>query len=228
MRWISIAQTLNLSAAVEKKLQEAETRVRTTNTAIELWEKVFTEKDRKRLGGNLEKAFEKDRALKMWKALHGCTNVRAIIDIAFAVNFLTSAHREWLLRETGEIRDAEAAFEDSITRNDLVLNSHTREIFWKGELIELKKSHEFKWTFLWELARHAKAGLPVDHMTYSSENMDYVSKTKSELAKTPGFPIELIVLIERCGTGTQKLELPPEQIRLFEHHVGGEIREWTP
>lgn len=221
-------QTFEPKTPAERKLYETAIRVRTVSTAIELWDTVFTESDRRRLGGNLETAFHGDRAVKMWKKLHGCTDVRAIIDIAFAVNFLTSAHREWLLRETGEILDAEAAFEDAIDRNDLVLNSHTRQIYWKGESFQLKRSHESKWTFLWELARHAKIGETVDHMTFTSENTDYVSKTKSELAKTPGFPIELINLIEPCGTGTQKLEIPPEQIRMFEHYVGGEIREWTP
>ncbi|EAQ80664.1 hypothetical protein [Blastopirellula marina] len=213
----------------DEKLQDIKRWVRAPTTAFELWEKVFSSKERARLGGDFYAACAKGGAVKMWQQLHGCTDDRAVIDIAFAVNFLSSTHHQWLLKETGELLDAEAAFEDAIIHNDLVLNSVSREIYWKSKPIELDWSHEAKWAFIWELARHAKANQPIDRMTFGNNKAsDYVSKTKSELKCQNGFPKDLAALIKPSGMGTQKLAIPAAQIRLFEHHVGGEIREWTP
>ncbi len=82
---------------------------------------------------------------------------------------------------------------------------------------------------MWELAKHAKLGLPIDNMTFGErKHVDYVSKVKLELARLDGFPIDLADAIKVVAIGTQKLKVKPSEIRLFEHHVGGEIREWTP
>ncbi len=217
------------SDAALTMLRETATRVRTIGVAIELWEKVFSHEERKRLGADLNTALQNRGVIRMWTNLHGCTDVRAVLDIALAVNLLSSTHHKWLMNESGEFLDADAAYADAINRNDLVLNSASREIYWKGEPIDLDWSHEAKWYFIWELARHAKADRPIDRMTFGEKKKpNYVSKMKSDLTNRDGFPAELADLIEPCGTGTQKLQLPPEQIRIFERLVGDEIREWLP
>jgi hypothetical protein len=212
-----------------EKMRETVMRVRTLNTAYDLWWKVFTPEQRAHLGGSFEAACRRDGAIRMWATVHGCSYLRAVIDIAHKLNHLSSGEREWLLRESGELLNADEAFEDAIQRDGLVLNSVTREIYWNGELIKIDWFHEAKWTFIWELARHAKAGLPIDSMTFGeNKNPNYVSKMKSELTNVGAFPQPLAALIEVVGKGTQMLRLGAEQIRLFEHYVGGEIREWTP
>ena len=224
-----MSEPKTLPPAVLSKLQEAASRVRTVNTAVDLWEQVFTEKQKQRLGGNFDAALANGGVVGMWTTVYGCTEERAVIEIAFLFNFLTPHHHRWLLSVTGELLDADGAYDNAILHNDLVLNSLTREIYWKGEPIELDWSHEAKWSFVWELAKHAKVGLPIDSTTFGErKNVDYVSKTKSELTKLKTFPVDLADAIEVVGKGTQKLKVRPQEIRLFEHYVGGEIREWTP
>ncbi|TWT56422.1 hypothetical protein [Allorhodopirellula solitaria] len=216
------------SDAAITKFQEAELRIRNPTIAIKLWGEFFSEEEQKRLGGNLETAYA-NGVVAMWTQLHGGTYVRAVIEIAFRFNFLTPQSREWLLLETGELLNADAAYDDAILKNKLVLNSLTREVHWKRKLIDGPWSHEAKWSFVWELAKHAKVGLPVDSTTFGErKSADYVSKVKSELTNLVGFPIDLADAIRVIAKGTQKLMIDPSQIRLFEHHVGGEIREWTP
>ncbi len=212
-----------------EKLQETALRIRTPKTAYDLWIEVFSENQRQRLGGDVDTAYANGGSIKMWSRVYGCTEVRAVIEIAYLFNFLTPHHRKWLLAEFGELLDADAAYDDAISRNKLVLNSLTREVHWMGEPIEVDWSHEAKWSFIWELAKHAKAGLPVDNTTFGGrKSSDYVSKTKSELGKLESFPTDLEGAIEVVGKGTQKLMLDAHEIRLFEHYVGGEIREWLP
>jgi hypothetical protein len=212
-----------------KKLQETALRVRVPNIACALWSEVFSEEEKKRLGGDLDNAYANGGVVAMWTQLHGCTEVRAVIEIAFRFNLLTTHHREWLLSETGELLDADAAYQDAILHNELVLNSLTREVYWKKEPIKIDWSHEAKWSFMWELAKHAKTGLPIDSTVFGErKSVDYVSKTKSGLTNLKGFPNELADAIEVVGTGTQQLKIEASEIRLFEPHVGGDIREWTP
>ncbi|MEZ6093469.1 MAG: hypothetical protein R3C03_04405 [Pirellulaceae bacterium] len=212
-----------------KKLQEVALRILNANTAYDLWEKVFTPEQQTRLGGELEAAYRNGGPVRMWATVYGCTDERAVIDIAFKFNHLSPSDREWLLKETGEHLNAEEAFEHAITNNELVLNSLTREVFWNGDRIEFDWfKYNANWAYIWEVAKHAKVGLTVDSWTFG-ENRDrnYVSRMKSQMTER-GFPIELADLIESAGTGTQRLGINPEQIRLFEHLLGTEIREWTP
>ena len=213
-----------------KKLEESAIRIRTPNAAYDLWQKVFTEPERARLGGDLASAYRTGGAIRMWVTVYGCTDVRAVIEVANKLGWLPNeTEYRWLLKEAGELLNAEEAFEDAIWRNELVLNSLTREIYWMGEPTEIEGSHEAKWAFMWELAKHAKLGRPVDAMTFGeNKKPNYVSKTKSELTSTGQIPLELADRIQLHGRGTQKLEVTPSEIRLFEHNVAGEIREWMP
>lgn len=217
------------SDAARKKLQETALRVRVPNIACALWSEVFSEEEKKRLGGDLDNAYANGGVVAMWTRLHGCTEVRAVIEIAFRFNLLTPQYREWLLLETGELLDADAAYQDAILHNELVLNSLTREVYWRQKSIDIDWLHEAKWSFMWELAKHAKTGLPIDSTVFGErKHVDYVSKAKSELTNLDRFPDKLADAIELAGKGTQQLKIEASEIRLFEPHVGGDIREWTP
>ena len=215
--------------AAFKKMQEISLRVQTANTANDLWVKVFSPQERARLGDDLEVAYRRGGPVRMWATVYGCSDVRAVIDMAHKLNHLNSGDREWLLKEADELLDAEEAFEYAIANNELVLNSQTREVYWNGDLIEIDWFRfDANWTFVWELARHAKAGRPVDSFTFGgNRNPNHVSRMKSQIIEKR-FPLGLADLIELAGAGTQILRVAPEQIRLFESHIAGEIREWTP
>lgn len=216
------------SEAAIKKWQEAAVRIGNSKTAIDLWTEVFSEEEKKRLGGNLDTAYAKG-VVPMWTKLYGCTKVRAVIEIAYRFNLLTPQYREWLLVEFGELLDGDAAYEEAISHDGLVLNSMTREVHWNKKPIEVPWSDEAKWSFIWELAKHAKVSLPIDNTTFGDrKSADYVSKTKSGLTNIDGFPLGLADAIVPVARGTQQLKIEASKIRLFEHHVGGEIREWTP
>ena len=82
---------------------------------------------------------------------------------------------------------------------------------------------------MWELAKHAKVGLAIDATLFGeNRNHNYISKMKSHLANMDEFPLELADRINPCGRGTQMIQIAPEEVRLFEHHVNGELREWLP
>ena len=213
-----------------EKFQEASHRVRGAIAAWQIWDKVFTPAERKRLGNDLDVAVKKHKhAAGMWASLHGCNLTRAVIEVANKLGHLSAEDREWLLRESGELLNAEEAFEHAIFNNELVLNSMTRQVYWRGEPITIDWSHEAKWAFMWELAKHGKAGQPIDSMTFGDKKRkDYVSKTKSALTNLDEFPIELADKIEIVGKGTQRLNVIPSEIRMFEQHIGGELREWLP
>ncbi|WP_372715653.1 hypothetical protein [Novipirellula sp.] len=225
-----MTQPSNLSAAASKKLEETMLRVCTPSIAFELWQKVFSYKETARLGGDFEIAYRKGGSVAMWSTVHGCTQVRAVIDIAHTLNLLTTNDRRWLLKETGELLDDDAAYDHAVLNNDLVLNSFLQAIHWKGEQIEFDwAKHEAKWWFMWNMARHAKTGLSIDHTVFGERKKpSWLSKTKSEIVNLECFPITLGDAIVSAGAGAQKLEVAAEEIRLFEHHVDGEIREWTP
>ena len=220
--------TNTLNQAAFDKLRETATRVRTNTTAIRLWE-MLSVQEKVTLGNDREEAYRKGGAIGMWKAIHGCSDVRAVIEVAKKVGHLSPSEHDWLLHESGEFLSGDEAFEDAISRNELVLNACSREVYWHGEPVSVDWTHDAKWNFVWELAKHGKARRPIDHLTFGGrKNPSYVAKMKSELANADGFPLDLADKIEVVGRGSQILTVQPNEIRLFEHHIGGEVREWMP
>jgi hypothetical protein len=90
---------------VRGALEEAFSRISPSGSAILLWERVFTDADRQRLGGDVEAAFRKHGTLGMWMQLHGVTPLRAILDVALGINLLSETDYRWLLREIGEMAE---------------------------------------------------------------------------------------------------------------------------
>lgn len=218
-----------LSTKAIREFQTAELRIRGSVSALHLWERHLTPEERDRLGGDVELAFRKRGTAGMWVALHGVTWQRAVVDVAHKIGFLCDSDHQWLLRETGELRTGDEAYEHAIVANGLVLNEDTHEVFWRGEQIDIDWSQEALWVFVWELARHAKAGRPIDSTTFGGRaSHKVVAHRKSRLKQEACFPHELGELIQVAGLGTQKLMLPPEEIRIFERHIDGEVREWLP
>ena len=160
-------QTHEYSPRAFEKLRETACRVRTSELRLlTCGIKSSHLNERERLGGDIDAAYERGGAVRMWATLYGCSDLRAVIDVAHKLNHLSSSDREWLLKESGEHLSADDAYEDAILRDGLVLNSATREIYWNGEPIAIDWSHTAKWAFMWELAKHGKARSPIDAMTF--------------------------------------------------------------
>lgn len=208
--------------------QEAYFRVRTSACYILLWERHLTPAERKRLGESLNDAYAKGGVIDMWSKLRGCTGQRAVLDVAHLLNFLNDGDYNWLMREFQESLSGEDALQQAIEKNSLVLDGESRTAYWKGKQIEFGWTNNVPWEFLCQLAKYAKLNKAIDQFAFGENASEkIVTKRKNKLSNVDGFPIELHDLIEPQGLGSQKLMLKAADIRIFEKHPTGEIKEWT-
>ena len=70
-------------------------------SARRIWERVFTPKDRTRLGGDLEKAYRELGTVGMWMKLRRVSQPRAIVELSHKMGCLSETTYGWLLREIG-------------------------------------------------------------------------------------------------------------------------------
>jgi hypothetical protein len=163
--------------------------------------------------------------------LRGVSLERAVVDVAAELGFLGAPTAQWLLRELGEVSDdPELAIEAARASSALVLVERPRAAYWKGQPIHVAwERHAALWGFFWELCRQAKAGRPLDPLDLGEQaHADSIAKQKSRLLGKAGFPVALGDRIQPTGRRTQKLDLPPHEIRLFEVVCVDRVREWTP
>lgn len=219
-----------MSSHVLRELETCAQRIQNGMAALWLWEQVLTKADRDRLGGQLEPNYRQYGTAGIWKKLRGVSTERAVIDVARECNLLSEQSHHRLLRQLGEIvenfEDVSQLANDS---GDLVLVERPRTAFWAGSLIEVDwVKRPALWAFFWELSRLAKAGQPIDNTFLgASPHRAAVAKQKSRLLTHPDFPVELGDLIVPTGLGTQKLDIPPHRIRLFEIDAVESLREIT-
>jgi hypothetical protein len=163
--------------------------------------------------------------------LRGVSYPRAIVEIGIALNQLDAQTGRWLLREFGEATgEAQIDRELAIRAGSLVLSEQPREAHWASQRIEIDWGRRSAlWVFFWELCRHGKGGQALDGTAFGEEvAKNFVAKQKSRLVNLAEFPLELADKIQTAGHGSQALQLPPQEIRLFEATLGGDIREWLP
>jgi hypothetical protein len=222
----------SFSPAVVAAWQTAVLRVRSFVVAAELWQRILSEDDRRRLGDNLEAAYASCRGtVGIWMRLRGVSYPRAVIAIGTALNLLDASTGRWLLREFGEVTgEAEWDRQSAIDAGWLVLSEQPREAYWAGQQIESDWDRRSAlWDFFWELCRHAKTGQAVDRTAFRElVAPTYVAKQKSRLVNLPGFPTKLAARIKTAGRGSQRLDLPAGEIGLFVALPGGGTREWLP
>jgi hypothetical protein len=214
----------------DEQMQTARHRIRSPQTAIELWERVFSPEERQRLGGDFDAAFLRHGTAGMFQKLHGSSLKRAIIDVAFLMGHMDAHTRTALLHRFGENQDPEQAIDKAIAAGHLVLVEDPREAFWNQVKIEINwYRYNAAWQFLWELAQHGKVGKGVDRSKFGDEaNEKIVADRKNRLITHREFPAGLAEHIKSAGRATQRLVLPAEKIRILESAVGNEIREWRP
>jgi hypothetical protein len=212
-----------------EELETARLRIAAPASAARLWERHLTVQQRAGLGGDLEAAFLRYRTAGMWMELHGVSYQRAVIDVAHVLGFFTDQMRDSLLRALNESLDSDEAVEHAVNAGSFVLVECPRTVSFGGSQLEIDwERYGSLWEFLWHLARHAKAGRPVDRLVFGEgAHANIVTDRKSKLSKLTGFPMAIIDRIEVKGNGTQQLCLPRDQIRIFEY-LDGQLREWTP
>jgi hypothetical protein len=198
--------------------------------ALRLWERCLSPQDQERLGGDFEEAYRSYGTAGMWARLRGCTPQRAVVEVAKKLGFLTDEDYTWLLREIGEILDAEEALSQAIDAGHFVLVERPREAWWNEERIDIDwDQHNAAWEFLWELGRHSKSRQLFDRFAFGERShRDIVTKRKSRLINMPEFPKDLGDLIKVVGRGTQMLDLPADRIRIFELSGAETPSEWQP
>jgi hypothetical protein len=105
-----VAKQLPKWASNPKIVMELHTqylRVKAEVSAARLWERVLSEEDRQRLGGDLETCYRQLSTVGMWMKLRGVSQARAVADLAHELGFLDQTNYRWLLREIGEVPDAQ-------------------------------------------------------------------------------------------------------------------------
>lgn len=222
--------TPGYSARAIQELQTAYLRISAPMSAQRLWERVLTPCDRARLGGNFPQAWSTRGTIGMWIDLHGVSGERATIDVAKHLNLLDDATAQWLLREIGDnFDDPEATIATAAATSALVLVESPRTVYWRGQQITIDWSNLDKpWDYLWTLALNSKRKQPIDRFSFGEEAYEnYVVHQKSRLSKMEGFPLALIDCIQRKGRGSQQLNLPGAQIRLFQMESIDRLQEVT-
>jgi hypothetical protein len=209
------------------ELQINATRIRAAVSALLLWERVLTPEDRRLLGGNVQKAYSRWGTAGMWAQLRGVSSARAIADVAWRLEFVTQQRYSWLLRELGEIHyDPEQAVAAAVATGDLVLLERPRRVWWRRVQVALDwDNRSALWDYFWELCRRSKDGESIDRFSFGDAHSDVAVKQKSRLKKACGFPTDLANLIRPSGRGTQKLDLPPAHIRIFEPVTNETLKE---
>lgn len=223
--------TIQPSARARQLVEDTYGRINTIDTLLRLQDQVFSEADLRQLGPDLYAVFRQIGVTGMWRKLRGCSLARAIIEIATALDGFGPSVRSWLLREFGETAaDSEAAIELARQNAVLVIHDLPRTAYFHGQELNVKwDEHPMCWEHLELLARAAAAGESVDYMSLGRDAMPSLFKhRKYNLKNLDGMPCELAVLIKSAGRGTQRLNLLPAQIRIFEQSGNGEYREWTP
>jgi hypothetical protein len=215
---------------VREELQINWLRVQSVASATRLWERCFTSEEQRRLGGDLEQAFRQGGAVGMWRRLHGCSLVRATIEVAHALNFLDDGSKRWLLRQSGEFSDdPDEAIQLALRRADLVVVASPRSIYWLGREIPIDWTRRTAlWDYFLTLCEQAKAGLPVDASDFGEHrDQNDHRKQKSRLSRHEFFPIDLAARIVSGRGGQQVLEIEPQRICILERIRSDRLCERT-
>lgn len=93
----------HLPGQVRNALETAALRIQNPAGAEFLWDRVLTPGERKRLGNNLESAYQRyGGTVGLWLNVRGGTLQRAVVEVAYSLGLLVETDRRWLLRELEE------------------------------------------------------------------------------------------------------------------------------
>lgn len=216
----------------EEEFRTLRLRVNSSTAFFEFWNKVLSSIDRERYNNDPNNAYAQGGTVGVASRLWGVSAERATLDVARVLGCVVDSKYRWLLERIGEAaNDVDTIRKRIVPAFKLVLIDGKREIYWKGQEIKIDWAKAgAEWDYVFELARCAKIGIPLNHEVFSEEfKSDYLSKKKSKLTCRPEFPNDLGDLIKPVGSNEQVLDdsLPPQQIHIFEMQPDGTVREWT-
>lgn len=183
-----------------------------------IWNEIFTEQQRDRLGNDLAATVRKYKDLALvWHELTNTTYPRAVIVLSVKLGQLTKYRAEWLLRE-GKEAPLEMTRSQAITEGYLVVHRNSREVWWRNEALLIEwGNHQVLWDFFVKACEHAKRNKALDYRSFGEDaSTKIVAERKCRLKQLPGFPPELYDLFQIEGVRTQRLAISPDEIFLFE------------
>ncbi len=96
-----------------KAINESRMRIRGYQAYVRFWERVLTNEERERLGGDVEICFYNDKnTARILSGLRDWTTERSVIEIAFRLNFLSPQDYDWLREIAGDPVQAEPPNEE--------------------------------------------------------------------------------------------------------------------
>lgn len=98
-------QFKKLPKNVQNELTDHNLRLRPFVSAQRMWERLLTTADRTKLGADLKACYAKYQGtVGMWMYVRNFSHLRAVIELAHQLNFMSATDYQWLLREIGESR----------------------------------------------------------------------------------------------------------------------------
>jgi hypothetical protein len=117
------------NSEVIEELQRLALCIQPLVSAERLWERVLSDGDRRRLGGDCRASYATLGTAGMWKELHGGSPEQVVLEVARKLGFVDQTTYEWLLRAVGKNAPA-------VPRPDRpVWNGATGELRWKSRVI---------------------------------------------------------------------------------------------
>ena len=212
------SRSLRVRLDIKSKWQACRAVVNSVAAAHILWSLRWSEIEQGLLGGNFKRAYNKYRTIGMWQHVHGGSMERAVIELGKTLGAITTGEYNWLLYGLDESADPEQARIDSaVTTGGLVLVETSRSAYWNCQSIEIDWYRYSKgWDYLWLLAERSQLGKAIGRWVFGdSDDAAFLTKKKSRLKETKGFPAALIQRIESLRIGTQRLDLPQDLIWLI-------------
>lgn len=219
-----IAAAPRPTSAAQSKFADTARRLRYFSSAEYLYRAVLSDAERERLLESPPAPAEGNYGVcvRIWQALYGGSDLHALLNAARATGCLSEADRRWLLREYDVEEDPLAGFTVTFPADTLVIRLWPRTAYWNRELIDVRwADHGTSWDYLWQLADRSRMGVFLESRDMSRDSQDpkYLSKLKSRLKKTPGFPASLISKIDD-DSRRHRLKLSRDQIRIYSRDCG--------
>ena len=95
-----------ISQKMANEINTARSRVTSAVAAELMWNDLFTDADRQRHDGDLDKCWRRIGTIRMWMQARGVSTERAVIEVANGLDLMSDKRANRLLRELGEEEQA--------------------------------------------------------------------------------------------------------------------------
>lgn len=91
-----------LSSEAREQFDRFDRLVQPPSVGRRVWQRLFSEAQRRRLGGDVKEAWLKNGTVGMWMKVKRVSHFRALVQLAAALFNMSVAEQEWLLNEAGQ------------------------------------------------------------------------------------------------------------------------------